>query len=229
MTISRIQETRRGRFALFDEAGAFVFSVDGETLVKNGLREGTVLDAGALVRLHGQSETRKAKDKALTLLSVRDHASGELYEKLRRTFDEHSAAAAVAEMQLLGLLNDAAWACRRAEYLAGRHKSVREIARDLASKGVERGLIDDALASLVPAGGEDGGDESLDAAACRALVAKHYMRKLAAGRADSVLAALARRGFARADARAAVAAALETLEQESCGPDGMAARCNEME
>ena len=221
MTISRIQETRRGRFALFDEAGAFVFSVDGETLVKNGLREGTVLDAGALVRLHGQSETRKAKDKALTLLSVRDHASGELYEKLRRTFDEHSAAAAVAEMQLLGLLNDAAWACRRAEYL--------EIARDLASKGVERGLIDDALASLVPAGGEDGGDESLDAAACRALVAKHYMRKLAAGRADSVLAALARRGFARADARAAVAAALETLEQEPCGPDGMAARCNEME
>ena len=129
---------------------------------------------------------------------------------------------------LIGMMT-AAWACRRAEYLAGRHKSVREIARDLASKGVERGLIDDALASLVPAGGEDGGDESLDAAACRALVAKHYMRKLAAGRADSVLAALARRGFARADARAAVAAALETLEQEPCGPDGMAARCNEME
>lgn len=210
MTISRISQTKRGRFALFDEDGQFLFSVDGETLAKNEVCEGTALDAGALARLQSQSETRKAKDKALALLSVRDHAAGELYAKLLRAFDGHSAAAAVAEMERLGLLDDGQYACRRAAFLAGRGKSTREIARDLAAKGIGREEIDDALAALA---GE--GDESPDAAACRALVEKQYRRKLAAGETDKVLAALARRGFSLADARAAVGRALDALQCES--------------
>lgn len=40
MRISKIKETRRGRFALFDENEEFLFSVDGETLVRHHLEEG---------------------------------------------------------------------------------------------------------------------------------------------------------------------------------------------
>ena len=45
MTISRIAKTKQGRFSLFDENGDFLFSIDGETMVKNHVREGAALDA----------------------------------------------------------------------------------------------------------------------------------------------------------------------------------------
>lgn len=88
------------------KTGISCFPIDGETMVKNHVREGAALDAASLEALKEQSDTRKAKDKALGYLSLRDHASGELYDKLCRKFDARSAAAAVAEMQRLGLIND---------------------------------------------------------------------------------------------------------------------------
>ena len=131
MTISRIAKTIQGRFSLFDENGDFLFSIDGETMVKNHVREGAALDAASLEALKEQSDTRKAKDKALGYLSLRDHASGELYDKLCRKFDARSAAAAVAEMQRLGLINDENFARHRAKYLADQNRSPREIRRRL--------------------------------------------------------------------------------------------------
>lgn len=196
MTVSRITKTKQGRFALFDESDDFLFSVDGETLVKNHLREGTQLDGAALAALKRQSDTRKAMDQALRYLSQRDHASGELYEKLCRKFDADSAAAAVDEMRRLELLDDARFACHRAAYLARQNKSAREIRRHLLEKGVDRETADDALAQLAP-------DE---AAACRAVLEKQYLRRLREGRRDLVFAALARRGFSYGDIQAALEA-----------------------
>ena len=205
MKISKITETKRGRFALFDEEGELLFSVDGETLVKNDIREGAALDAAALSELHAQRETRKAKDKALGYLSLRDHASGELYGKLCQKFDPHSAAAAVAEMQRLDLLDDEKFARHRAKYLLEKHKSAREISQSLARLGIDRETVQAVLEELDPSG-ED---------ACYAVVQKNYLRKLAAGERDKVLAALARRGFTFAEAKGAVQRALDELNDET--------------
>ena len=138
MTISRIAKTKQGRFSLFDENGDFLFSIDGETMVKNHVREGAALDAASLEALKEQSDTRKAKDKALGYLSLRDHASGELYDKLCRKFDARSAAAAVAEMQRLGLINDENFARHRAKYLADQNRSPREIRRRPAARSLRK-------------------------------------------------------------------------------------------
>ena len=105
-------------------------------MVKNHVREGAALDAASLEALKEQSDTRKAKDKALGYLSLRDHASGELYDKLCRKFDARSAAAAVAEMQRLGLINDENFARHRAKYLADQNRSPREIRRRRALTGM---------------------------------------------------------------------------------------------
>lgn len=205
MKISKIKETKKGRFALFDGDEEFLFSVDGETLVKNGLSEGTVLDAGGLARVQAESDTRKAKDKALSYLSLRDYASGELYDKLCLRFDPHSAAAAVAEMRRLDLLDDARFARHRAKYLAGRNKSPREIARQLAEKGIDRDTVAAVLEEL----------DADPADACDAIIQKQYRAKLAAGQTEKVLAALARRGFGFAEAKAAVQRALDELSTET--------------
>ena len=63
---------------------------------------------------------------------------GELYQKLCRKFDAHSAAWAVARAGELGLLNDEGFARRRAAELLRKRKSRREILQDLAAKGIDR-------------------------------------------------------------------------------------------
>ena len=194
MLLTAVETTRRGRCALFGD-GEFLFSVDPETFAKSGLAEGDTLEEETLARLREQSDLRAAKDRALLLLSGRDHGAQELFQKLCRSFDDHTAAAAVAEMQRLGLLDDAAFARRKAESLAAKHKSRREIAAKLASIGIDRPLIEQALSSIAR---ED------ETETIRPLLERQYRSKLAAGGREKVLAALVRRGFRTRDAIAAV-------------------------
>lgn len=220
VVITRISQTKRGRFALFCEQG-FLFSVDDETFFTEHLAEGDCLDAGRLEELRLKSDTRRAKDKALMYLSLREHGSGELYEKLCRSFDEHSAAAAVAKMDELGMLNDEEFARRTAAWLQKRNKSRSQIARQLAEKGVDRDLIDQVLEELYETAEEQAPDEAPgpDAAAALRIVEKHYGAKLAAGKKQNVLAALARRGFCAADSRWAVQRWLEEHPADQDTPD----------
>ncbi len=197
--LTRITETKRGRYALFldDE---FAFSLDEDTFAAAGLHAGDELTEPAVAELRRKSDARRALDKAMDLLALRDHAAGELYAKLCRRFDPHTAAAAVARVGELGLLNDAGFARRRAAELLRKRKSRREILQDLAAKGIDRETAADALAALMPADGE----EDPDLASARALVERQYARKLAEGKTQQVMAALARRGFSHAVIRAAV-------------------------
>ena len=164
------------------------------------MHAGDELTEPAVAELRRKSDARRALDKAMDLLALRDHAAGELYAKLCRRFDPHTAAAAVARVGELGLLNDAGFARRRAAELLRKRKSRREILQDLAAKGIDRETAADALAALMPADGE----EDPDLASARALVERQYARKLAEGKTQQVMAALARRGFSHAVIRAAV-------------------------
>ena len=197
--LTRITETKRGRYALFLD-DAFAFSLDEDTFAAAGLHAGDELTEPAVAELRRKSDARRALDKAMDLLALWDHAAGELYAKLCRRFDPHTAAAAVARVGELGLLNDAGFARRRAAELLRKRKSRREILQDLAAKGIDRETAADALAALMPADGE----EDPDLASARALVERQYARKLAEGKTQQVMAALARRGFSHAVIRAAV-------------------------
>ncbi|OLA65611.1 MAG: hypothetical protein BHW54_04450 [Subdoligranulum sp. 60_17] len=145
--------------------------------------------------LRKKSETRRALDKAMDYLSLRDHAAGELYQKLCRKFDAHSAAYAVARAGELGLLNDVSFARRRAAELLRKRKSRREILNDLSAKGIDRDTAADVAEELFA---ETGDGESPELETARALVQRQYAAKLAAGKRDQVAAALARRGFSHA-------------------------------
>lgn len=175
--------------------GEFAFSLDEDTFADVGLHQDDELEDWQIEELRKKSETRRALDKAMDYLSLRDHAAGELYQKLCRKFDAHSAAYAVARAGELGLLNDAAFARRRAAELLRKRKSRREIMNDLNAKGIDRDTAAAAMEELF-AETEDG--ESPELATARALVGRQYAAKLAAGKRDQVAAALARRGFSHA-------------------------------
>lgn len=199
--ITAVKETKRGRLALFVD-GEFAFSLDPETFADADLHEEDEIEPFRLEELRRQSDTRKAVDRALDILALRDHAAGELYQKLCRKFDPHSAAAAVARAEELGLLNDADFARRRAAELMRKRKSRREVEQDLAAKGIDRDTAAQVLEELYAP--EDGPDPEV-AAAC-ALVQRQYARKLAEGKRPQVMAALARRGFSYAVIRTALEA-----------------------
>ena len=197
-TITQIKETKKGRLALFLD-GEFAFSLDEDTFAAAALHEEDEVEEWRLEELRKQSDTRKALDKAMDLLSLRDHAAGELYQKLCRKFDGPSAAYAVAKAQELGLLDDAPFARRRAAELLRKRKSRRAILDDLAAKGIDRDTAAGAVETLYA-----GEEQDPELTAAIQLVQRHYAAKLAAGRRDQVAAALARRGFSHAVIRQAL-------------------------
>ena len=152
--LTQVKETKRGRYALFFD-GEFAFSLDEDTFAMAGLHTGDELEEWQIHDLQTKSDTRKAVDKAMDLLALRDHAAGELYQKLCRSFDPHSAAAAVAKMQELNLLDDAGFARRRAAELLRKRKSRRAILDDLHAKGIDRGTAAEAVEALFAQSEED--------------------------------------------------------------------------
>lgn len=147
------------------------------------------------------ADEQKARERALEMLAAQELSSGLLYERLCRRFTGPAAAAAVADMVRLDYVNDGRYAEAKAHALLSAHKSRRAAAAALRQKGLDKGQISSALDKVYAQTEEDGEPEL--AAAC-ALAAGHYRSKLAAGRADLVVAALQRRGFSWATAREAV-------------------------
>ena len=210
--LTEVKITKKGRCALFLD-GEFAFSVSPELFADAALHTGDELDAAQVERLQATSDAARAFDKALDLLGIRDHAAGELYQKLCRKFDPETAAGAVRRAAALGYLNDESVARRRAAELLRKHKSRREILRDLTAKGIDRDTAAAAVEALYAAPDADGEGEHEDPelTSAKALLAKHYAQKLAAGRRDLVAAALARRGFSHA----VIKAALDAFEEEN--------------
>ena len=99
----------------------------------------------------------------------------------------------MAEMVELDYVNDDRYAEARAHSLLAARKSRRAAAQNLRQKGLSGAQIEQALENVY-APDADGESPELEAAA--ALVRSRYMKKLADGRRDLVVAALQRRGFA---------------------------------
>lgn len=101
---------RRGRQVLLVLDGEPAVTVDSRTFDESPYRAGGVIDDDQLRELLDRSEKNRAREKALYLLSMRDHSRGELERKLRRTAGEQTAAETAARMEEIGLVNDEAYA-----------------------------------------------------------------------------------------------------------------------
>lgn len=154
------------------------------------------------------TDPAKARARAVEVLAAKEISSGQLYERLCRSFTEQAAAFAVAEMVELDYVNDERYAQARAHGLLTAHKSRRAAAQDLRQKGLSGQQIEQALESVY-APDEEG--ESPELKAAEALVRSRYRTKLASGRRDLVVAALMRRGFAYPVVKEAVRRAEEDL------------------
>lgn len=148
MLITAIEPRRKAMSALYLD-GEFVMNLDTRTLLENRFDVGREIDDDDLHEIIKLSNERRAKEKALWLISYRDHSKKELTDKIKRTCDEEAAEAAVERMEELGLVNDEVYAERYAKKLLfTKHMSKKAASYELAKKGIDRELSEEILESI---------------------------------------------------------------------------------
>ena len=170
--------------------------VPQELVVSEGLAVGHQLDPTLEARLSAAADVEAAFRTALRALEGRSYARLDLGRRLQRKGHARaSVEAALERAARLGLLNDAAFAQTYVETRAARGRGPSRLTRDLLAMGVERSLIDRALALQWPEG-SDRSSVPLALAEKRASQLGSLPRQTKRRR---LVAYLARRGFAGRD------------------------------
>ncbi len=199
MTVTAVEPRRKSMSALYID-GEYAMKLDTQTLLENRISAGVEIDDEDLHRLIELSNLRRAKEKALWLISYRDHSSKELYDKLRRDYSEDSAQKALERMQELGLINDEAFANRYASELHTKHQSPSTIRYKLIEKGIDRDTAEEIVESL----------EIDPVQEITALIEKKYARNLSDEKGvKRTVAALQRAGYRYSDIKSVLSAYIQ--------------------
>jgi regulatory protein len=186
-------DPRRPEAVRVEIDGARFGAVPRELVSAEGLRVGWVLDAALQERLGAAADVEAAFRTVLRALEIRSYARGDLGRRLVRK-GHHPRPAVEAALERageLGLLDDAAFAQSYVQTRAARGRGPSRLTRDLLSMGVERSVIDRALAAQWPEG-SDSSTMPLALATKRAAQLGSLPRQVKRRR---VVAYLARRGF----------------------------------
>ena len=150
MLVTAIEPRRKGLSALYLDGQETL--VDTETLLSHHIKLGDEMDAVQLEELCRASDCRRARERALYILTYRDHSREELKRKLRSaSFSEEAAEAAVQKTIEMGLINDREYARKLARELLLRKKlSERRAIGEMIHRGIDRELAADAIAEVAP-------------------------------------------------------------------------------
>ncbi len=197
MTITRLSETKKGRFAVFAD-GEFLFSVHKDIfLARPELVLGKNLPVELLEEIRLEDEAWSCKEKALTLLEYSSRSAGALAEKLLQHYPPETVEATIQRLTELGLLNDLDYGRRlAADLLHLRKYSLGRVRQALYQRKLDREVIDEIMEEL---------EDTDQIGPIVELVQKKYLPKLREpqGR-QKVAAALQRRGYGWDDIREAL-------------------------
>ena len=213
MTITQLQETKKGRFSVFAD-GEFLFSVHKDTfLLRPELAVGRQVTVETLEEIRLEDEALSCKEKALTLLEYSSHSAGRLAEKLRRHYPPETVEQVVQRLRELGLLDDLDYGRRlAADLLNLRGYSLGRVRQTLYQRRLDKETIDQVMGEL---------SEIDQIAPIVALVNKKYLQKLREPRGrEKVAAALQRRGYRYDEIREALSQGTEGLFDEGYEEEG---------
>jgi regulatory protein len=201
--------------------GRLYCTVGEEAVAAEGLRVGLVPDEARRERLDRAADVEAAYRTVLRAVGARAYARADLGRRLvRKGVPREAVEAALDRAEGLGLLDDAAFAEYFVQTRAARGRGPSRLRRDLMGRGVDRALVDQAIARQWP--------EGPDADAVRALAARRAKQLGDLPRPVKrrrLLAFLARRGFGGHEAVDVVARVLggggggEEGEGDEVAPD----------
>ncbi|MFN3596582.1 MAG: regulatory protein RecX [Rubricoccaceae bacterium] len=150
-TVTRVAQQQRNpeRVSVFID-GRFAFGLAYALAVEAGLRKGLPLSAEAQADLLERQRACSARAAALDFLSRRARTTAEVRRALvKKGYDADVAERTVAALVAAGYLDDAAYATAYVRgRFAGRGHGPARLRQDLAQRGIDRALIDMALATL---------------------------------------------------------------------------------
>lgn len=190
MTITDIKKGRKYLSAIYID-GELAVHLDSRVVLEENVRAGKEITDERLKKLIDISNVRRAKEKALWLISYRDHSKKELVQKIAKTADKESAEIAVDRMEELGLVNDEKYARRYLDQLINiKHLSKNAAKYKLLEKGIDRNLIDEILCET-----ETDPQEHI-----RAIIERKYLKSLSDEKGKRrCFAGLQRMGYSYSD------------------------------
>ncbi len=186
--------------------GEYRLTVDADFWFSCGYISGDEIDEEQYKALEANIFNRRCFNRALNILSRRDHSEKELFDKLARADGEQAAASAVEKIKALGYIDDERYATALAKELAERKgKSERAIMSELIHRGIDRNTAENAISSL-----------TLDECdKINILLNGKYRRKLETEKGrQQVFNALLRLGYGCGEIRSAMREYDESIEEE---------------
>ena len=172
--------------------GRPLLTIPREAAERERLEPGTVLEESLFARLCRAADEEAAFRTGLRFLERRPFAAKDLARRLvLKGHPPPAAEAARLRAERMGLLDDARFTLHFVQTRAARGRGPLRLRRDLAVLGVERGVVDQALAEAFGAEGNDA--PQADAVARRRLAQLRGLPRPVQRR--RLLAFLARRGF----------------------------------
>lgn len=164
-------EAYKGKTVCIELEGHENVYVNEKIAAEYFLRAGTDLPESALKEIIEADLFRKAKERALYLLTDRDHCFVELYNKLAKNYPHEMCLSVCRRMAELGFINDSAYAEKLARQLftvkkMGLYRAKSEMKR----RGLPESVIENAIEPYLD---EDDVSQRLEE-----LIGKKYARYL---------------------------------------------------
>lgn len=195
MQIVAVNRRKAGLYQVVIEGGEQIL-LDGDVLFRYQIQAGKELDAATLQEALHDSCFKRAKERALHLLTYRDHSRAELCEKLLRDYPEPIVEEIAQRMEELGFIDDSQYAHKLANrFLVQKRYSFRRAEYEMRRKGLCADLVHEALCACDVCAVDQ----------IYSLIEKKYASKLLGENGErKVASALARLGFSYSDIRTAI-------------------------
>lgn len=126
--------------------GNYTMTVDATYWYGLGIKNKTEIDEEELAQLKSRVNSRRAFNKAIELISRREHSRKEIITKLTQRDYGEVANEIADELESLGYLNDERFAHMYAKELKQRKAmGKRRISQELYTKGISRDIIQNVL------------------------------------------------------------------------------------
>lgn len=138
MTVTALKQAKKHQIEVVFEENSVL--LDKETVLRGGLKVGTVINDEQLEQLQFDSQVTRATSKAMWLLSRREYSKKEMIIRLKKDgFLKEAVDTAVFTLAQAGVIDDERFAYNYAYSLKeGRHLGKRAIITELIMKGVDR-------------------------------------------------------------------------------------------
>ncbi len=168
------------------DAEGFI-AIDLDLCLDLDLKEGKIISEKELLEILEESEYRRAKSKAMWLVSIKEYPEKELFLKLKGEFSELASSRAIEKLKELDIINDR----RYAEMYARRLIEVKKISPSVAPYLMaEKGLDKNLSKEVVMERNDD------PKAIIREIVERKYLSALSTEKGkEKTIAALNRKGF----------------------------------